>query len=169
MLLLERMLSIMKCPDKEYFLLKVMSDLHVSAWLPNLELLSYNSCWSLKQILQLYSNKSVCAVLVFLDLLSFTCHSSPEWTGRLHFQVYSAITYFSSEPDLKISTSGRTLGLTSCHLECYWQFINLCSHFYVNLFPLYVRFCYFHSLLIEILEGRSWAVFFLSSLSPIAS
>lgn len=94
---------------------------------------------------------------------SFTCCSSPH--GLLPFQVCSTSYFLPQSLTQTISVPRKTLGLTSCHLVCCWQFISLCSQFYVDLFIFIICTLLLFLLLTEILEGRSWALFCFFSFS----
>lgn len=89
----------MKCPDTEYFLLKNMSDIHVSAGLPDLGLLSCNSCWSLKQTPDC-TGTDVHVLCLFSPSVVYV--SFRPWMGG-HFQVCPtlchSVLFSSSEPD----------------------------------------------------------------------
>lgn len=90
------MLASWSCPDKESFLLKGLSNLHVPSWLPNLELQTWQPLLFLTYETDswLYLNQSACAVLIFTFCLS---HVLPLLNGLPHLQGCStpATAHFS--------------------------------------------------------------------------
>lgn len=141
------MLASWSWPDKESFPLKGLSNLHVPSWLPNLELLSYKhgshcSCWPMKQTLDsTWTN------------LHVLCLFSPS--------VFH--TSFLSWTDCPTCKAAPLLPQHTFLLGYCWQFV--VSILLISFIGALLLF----SLLIEILEGRNWAVFWFFSFSQSIS